>query len=87
MSGISKHYRDKSEPERKIAILQEIIECEKILDSSDIRILTDGSSCLHGTDINNKRKSQYRILPDASDNLHRVILKALGEYKAELERL
>jgi len=87
MINLSKYYKNKSKTELKIAILKEILECEKILDSQDIRIICDGSTYLHGTDISNKSKSEHLILPEASDTLHRVMLKALGEYKSELENL
>ncbi len=87
MISISRFYENKSKTEQKIAILEEILECEKILNSQDIRVICDGSSMVHGTDIDNKSKSQYRIIPEASDKLHRVLLKALGEYKAEIDKL
>ncbi|GAG21042.1 unnamed protein product [marine sediment metagenome] len=87
MLEISEYFKKKSETELKIAVLEESLECEKMLNSQDIRVICDGSCMVHGTDINNKHKSQYRILPEASDKLHRVLLKALGEYKAELTKL
>ena len=64
-----------------------MIKCDKMLDTQQIRILCDGSGCISGTDINYRYKSKYEILPEASDKLHRAMLKAIGEYSASLTKI
>lgn len=81
---MSNFYQKKSKTEIEQAFFEEIINCEKALSSENFAII--GEKCVSSSKLDTCSIS-VRIFPEASDRLHTNILRAIKEYKEEIEIL
>jgi len=85
MAKISEFYLEKSEAERKLKVLEMIIECEKLLESNNVSLVC-GKACI-GSEKLGSVMSELKLFPDACNEFHQDVLKAVRKYMEEIKKI